>query len=88
MDEIRKSFEEWARGKSFNLDMDLNPFLDSDTHLAFDIWIAAIKSQAFLLHNLSVIENELKQIDETECSKQAWDRVLLALEFAAIAECK
>lgn len=35
-----------------------------------------------LKHNLSVIRSELIQIDEKQCSKSAWDRVCLALEFA------
>ena len=35
-----------------------------------------------LLHNMRVIESELKQIDERECSKSAWDRISLALEYA------
>ena len=35
-----------------------------------------------LLHNLSVIENELSQIDETECGLNVWNRVSLAREFA------
>ena len=35
-----------------------------------------------LQHNLDVIESELSQIQEAQCSKGAWDRVCLALEFA------
>tara|TARA_R110002126_G_C10173869_1_gene474154 strand:- start:291 stop:524 length:234 start_codon:yes stop_codon:yes gene_type:complete len=35
-----------------------------------------------LRKNLSVIEEELSKIAETECGLNVWDRVSLALEFA------
>lgn len=35
-----------------------------------------------LKHNLKVIESELRQIDEREVSKKAWDHIFLAIEFA------
>lgn len=35
-----------------------------------------------LLHNLSVIEGELKQIKKEDCGGQAWNRISLAIEFA------
>lgn len=35
-----------------------------------------------LLHNLSVIEGELKQIRKDDCGGQAWNRIALAIEFA------
>ena len=67
------SFTAWYRWASELMDMNA----ESDkTIAALEFTVKALRQ------NLSVIEKELSQIDETECGLKVWDRVSLALEFA------
>ena len=43
-----------------------------------------IKQNKGFRHNLEVIDNELIQVKEVDCSASAWDRINLALEFSEI----
>lgn len=65
--QIKENFEIWAHEQGFCLDCDFfddgNSYLDSDTKLAFSIWVAAIESLGIrlvgkaILHKTDVSES-------------------------------